>query len=66
MLPPAFSMIYNAVNNPGFFSADPLNDVMTWVVPLILLAALIPVRRWSWQVAGLLLLVIDRLVVIFA
>jgi hypothetical protein len=36
-----------------------------WFLPLLVLAALIPIRRGAWQFAGLMTLIVDRLLVIF-
>jgi hypothetical protein len=64
MLPPAFSLAFNMVANPAFFTNDMLGDVLVWILPLVALAALVPIHRRAWQMTGLLLLIADRLWVI--
>ena len=63
-LPPAFSLAFNMVANPAFFTNDLLGDVLVWILPPFALAVLVAIRRRAWQVTGLLLLIADRLWVI--
>jgi hypothetical protein len=64
MLPPAFSLAFNLAVNPAIFTDDIPGDLLAWIFPLVVLAALIPIRRRAWQLAGLLLLIANRLWVI--
>lgn len=65
MLPLTFSFAYNAIDNgvEGYWD-HPLEPILVWVLPLLVLAPLIPVRRRGWHIAGLMLLIVDRLIVI--
>jgi hypothetical protein len=62
MLPLAFSLTYNVINHPQIHLPG---DLFLWFLPLLVLAALIPIRRGAWQFAGLMTLIVDRLLVIF-
>lgn len=64
MLPPAFSLTFNLIANPSLFTNDLLGGLVVWMLPLVVLAALVPIRRRAWQLAGLLLLIVDRIWVI--
>ncbi|QNE32270.1 hypothetical protein F1C10_10140 [Sphingomonas sp. NBWT7] len=64
MVPPAVSLAFNLVTNPSFLAKDAVSDILAQPAPLIILAALIPWRQRAWQIAGLLALIVNRLVVI--
>lgn len=63
-IPPTISLIFNLAVNPTFLRSDIVDDILGQVVPLLVLAALISLRQRGWQIAGLLALIVDRLVVI--
>ena len=65
MMPLALSLGYNMVLN-GFVMPDLLRATIAWFLPLALLVLLIVTARRGWQVAGLALLVADRLWKIFS
>ena len=66
MLPLTLSLTYNLIAHGGDGYWEHWLDVLlVWVFPLLVLAALIAVRRPSWHIAGLMLLIVDRLIVIF-
>lgn len=60
ILPPAFSLTFNLIADPALFTHDLLGGLLSWTLPPVVLAALIFVRSRSWQIAGLLLLIVDR------
>lgn len=65
MLPLTFSLTFNLIAD-GIGGRDRLVAlVVVWVFPLMVLATLIPVRRRGWHMTGLILLIVDRLIVIF-
>ncbi len=64
MIPPAVSLIFNLIANPTFLTKDIAGDILAQPLPLIVLAALVSWGRRLWQIAGLLTLILNRLVVI--
>jgi hypothetical protein len=64
MIPPAISLTFNLIANPQFLIKDIASDIFGQIVPLIILAALLLLRQRRWQIAGLLALILNRLVVI--
>jgi hypothetical protein len=64
MLPLMFSLTYNLIAGGVGSWGDLLEVLVVWVWPLLVLAALIPIRRRAWHFAGLILLIADRLIVI--
>lgn len=65
-VPPAISLIFNLLSNPGFLTTDVAIDAFAQIAPLVVLAALIPFRQRWWHVVGLAALVLNRLIVIVA
>lgn len=64
VLPLALSLTYNLIANPTGVTDDFFGNVISRIVPIILFMALIPIRRRTWQIAGLSVLIFDRLLVI--
>jgi hypothetical protein len=71
MVPLGLSLAFNLVGhvlagaNPFATATDVVSFMLAWVAPLVTLGAMIPLRARRWSVAGLLLLIADRLVLLF-